>query len=56
MQNSEIANFYERDIRRLIEEINLFKNEENLWNAWFYPGGNHPQWRNPKDIINPDQW
>jgi uncharacterized damage-inducible protein DinB len=23
--------FYERDIRKLIEEINLFKNEENLW-------------------------
>lgn len=29
--NSILANFYERDIRKLIEEINLFKNEENLW-------------------------
>jgi len=26
-----LANFYERDIRRLIEEVNLFKNEEDLW-------------------------
>jgi hypothetical protein len=31
MTNSEIANLYERDIRKLIEEINSFKNEENLW-------------------------
>jgi hypothetical protein len=31
MFNSEIVNFYERDIRQLIEELNLFKNEENLW-------------------------
>ena len=28
---NEIANFYERDIRKLIDEINSFKNEENLW-------------------------
>jgi Protein of unknown function (DUF1572) len=31
MNNSEIASLYERDIRKLIEEINLFKIEENLW-------------------------
>lgn len=31
MTNSEIASLYERDIDKLIEEINLFKNEENLW-------------------------
>ena len=31
MLNSVLANFYERDIRKLIEEVNLFKNEENLW-------------------------
>jgi hypothetical protein len=31
MLNSLLANFYERDIRSLIEEVNLFKNEENLW-------------------------
>jgi hypothetical protein len=31
MLNSVLANFYERDIRRLIEEVNLFKDEENLW-------------------------
>ena len=31
MLNSMLADFYERDIRRLIEELNLFKNEENLW-------------------------
>jgi Protein of unknown function (DUF1572) len=29
--NSVLANFYERDIRKLIEEVNLFRNEENLW-------------------------
>ena len=26
-----LANFYERDLRKLIEEINLFENEEDLW-------------------------
>jgi hypothetical protein len=26
-----LANFYARDIRKLIEEVNLFRNEENLW-------------------------
>jgi hypothetical protein len=31
MLSSILANFYERDIGRLIEEVNLFKNEENLW-------------------------
>jgi len=31
MINDELAGFYERDLRKLIEEINLFKNEENLW-------------------------
>ena len=31
MLNSILASFYERDIRKLIEEINQFKNEENLW-------------------------
>jgi hypothetical protein len=31
MRNNEIASLYERDIRRLIEEINLFKSEENVW-------------------------
>jgi len=31
MLNNVLANFYERDIRKLIEEVNLFKNEEDLW-------------------------
>lgn len=31
MTNIEIANLYERDLRKVIEEINSFKNEENLW-------------------------
>jgi len=31
MLNNILADFYERDIRKLIEEINLFRNEENLW-------------------------
>ncbi len=31
MLNSILANFYERDIRRLIEEVNSFKNGEDLW-------------------------
>lgn len=26
-----MAEFYERDIGKLIEEVNLFRNEENLW-------------------------
>ena len=29
--NSILAGFYERDIRKLIEEVNLFGNEEHLW-------------------------
>jgi hypothetical protein len=31
MLNTMLANFYERDIRKLIEEVTLFRNEENLW-------------------------
>ena len=31
MSNEEIAGLYERDLRKLIEEIVLFENEENLW-------------------------
>ena len=31
MWSTVLANFYERDIRKLIEEVNLFRNEENLW-------------------------
>ncbi len=31
MLNNTLANFYERDLRKLIEEVNLFNNEENLW-------------------------
>jgi hypothetical protein len=31
MLNSVLADFYERDLRKLIEEVNLFKNEEDLW-------------------------
>lgn len=31
MLNHILANFYERDLRKLIEEINLFKHEEDLW-------------------------
>ena len=33
MLNRVLASFYERDIRKLIEEVNLFKHEENLWRA-----------------------
>ena len=31
MLNSMLASFYERDLRKVIEEINLFKNEADLW-------------------------
>jgi hypothetical protein len=31
MLNTILAGFYERDLRKLIEEINLFRDEENLW-------------------------
>jgi hypothetical protein len=31
MLNSILANFYERDIRKMIEELNSFKNTGNLW-------------------------
>lgn len=33
MTNNEMASLYERDIRKLIEEINSFKNEKILWNT-----------------------
>lgn len=29
--SSILTKFYERDVRKLIEEVNLFKNEDNLW-------------------------
>jgi hypothetical protein len=31
MLNGVLSNFYERDIRKLIEEISLFRDEEYLW-------------------------
>ena len=31
MLNNLLANFYERDLRKVIEEVNAFKNEDNLW-------------------------
>ena len=31
MLNNIIASFYERDLRNLIEEVNLFRKEEDLW-------------------------
>jgi uncharacterized protein DUF1572 len=31
MLANTLATLYERDLRKLIEEINLFNNEENLW-------------------------
>ena len=31
MTNGTLAGFYERDLRKLIEEINLFNNEADLW-------------------------
>ena|SRR5690242_9064789 len=31
MLNNLLTDFYEKDIRKLIEEVNLFKNEEDLW-------------------------
>jgi len=31
MLNSVLVSFYERDIRILIEEVKLFRNEEDLW-------------------------
>ena len=40
MLNRMVANFYERDIRKLIEEVCLFKNEEDLWRT-------HGSVRNP---------
>jgi hypothetical protein len=43
MLNSVLANFYARDLRKLIEEVNLFRNEEDLGRtrgAVKNPGGN----------------
>lgn len=31
MLNEILANFYERDLRKLVEDVNAFENEENLW-------------------------
>ena len=31
MLNNILAEFYERDLRKLIGEVNSFRNEENLW-------------------------
>src|SRR6185437_10106114 len=31
MLNNLLANFYERDLRKVIEEVNAFKNEEDMW-------------------------
>lgn len=31
MLNNILADLYERDLRKLIEEINLFRDEEDLW-------------------------
>ena len=31
MLNSMLVSFYERDLRKVIEEINQFKNEADLW-------------------------
>jgi hypothetical protein len=31
MSNAELGDFYERDIRKLIEEVSLFTNEEDIW-------------------------
>jgi hypothetical protein len=31
MLNNVLSTLYERDLRKLIEEVNLFQNEENLW-------------------------
>ena len=31
MLNNILTDFYQRDIGKLVEELNLFRNEENLW-------------------------
>jgi hypothetical protein len=31
MLNTDLATFYERDLRKLIEEINLFETETDVW-------------------------
>jgi hypothetical protein len=33
MDKIEIANFYQRDIQKVIDEIRLFRVEENIWNT-----------------------
>ncbi len=43
MLNGILATLYERDIRKLIEEVNLFRSEEDLWKTHGTirnPGGN----------------
>lgn len=34
MLSNLLKDFYVRDIRKLIEEVNLFKEEENLWRTY----------------------
>ena len=34
MLNNALTEFYERDIRKLIEEVSLFRDEENLWKTY----------------------
>ena len=31
MLNNLLAEFYEKDLSKLLEEVNLFQNEDNLW-------------------------
>lgn len=31
MLNNILSDFYERDIRKLMEEVNLFRDDQNLW-------------------------
>jgi len=31
MLNKVLSTLYERDLRKLIEEVNLFQNEDDLW-------------------------
>jgi hypothetical protein len=31
MTSSELVQFYERDLQKVIEEVNLFRKEEHLW-------------------------
>ncbi len=34
MDNIEIASFYHRDLQKVIDEINSFKNEVNIWKTY----------------------